>query len=112
MRPSARNSRLWRRRDKLPQGSVVVRVGAGAQIDSTGSEKALAADAAHTRAGGGFVAVERQRALIVFQRLLAVAFFLIGKAEARPGFGVLVVDIERGVEVLDRLVVFAQGQQA
>ena len=53
--------------------------------------------------------VEDERALIGFDRLGAIAGFFIGQAEAGPGIGVLVVDVERGVEILDCLVALADG---
>ncbi len=61
--------------------------------------------AARAGPGDGLVRIERQRPLIVFRRLLPVALFLIGEAEAGPGRSVVIVHIEGGVEILDRLVI-------
>src|SRR3984893_18219594 len=57
------------------------------------------------------VRIEGERALIGFDGLRAVAGFFISQAEAGLGFGILVVDVERGVEILDRLVALADGEQ-
>ena len=62
---------------------------------------------------GGFVAgVDDERAAIGFGGLDLVALLFIGQPQASPGVGVAVIDIERGVIVLDRQVVFAGDGQA
>ncbi len=59
-------------------------------------------------AGGLVIFVEREaRACVGFNRLGPVALFLIGKTQPGPAVGVVSVDIEGGVEVFDRRVIFA-----
>ena len=50
--------------------------------------------------------------VVGFGRLGAIAELLVSEAKAGPGIGVLVVDVQRGVEVLDRLGRLADGDQA
>src|SRR5207253_4957980 len=50
--------------------------------------------------------------LVGFQRIGLAPKLLEGDAPAGPGLGVLVVDIERGVEVVDRRLVLAERQVA
>src|SRR5215212_9922984 len=57
-------------------------------------------------------AVEVSGALVAFDRVLAVALLLIGEPAPSPCIGVAVVGVERRVEVLDRLVVPAHGDEA
>src|SRR3984893_8141128 len=68
-------------------------------------------DAGDALLGKLAVRIEGERALIGFDGLRAIAGFFVGEPEAGPGFGILVVDVERGVEILDRLVALADGEQ-
>ena len=56
--------------------------------------------------------IDGDRPAVGFHRLDLVVLLLVGDAEARPGVGVVGVDVQRGVEVLDRRVIFAGGEQA
>jgi hypothetical protein len=79
---------------------------------SEAEHAATAADTGGAGAGDLIVAVEAEGALIGLARLGLLALLLEGEAAAGPGGGIAVVDIERGGEVLERRVVFAERVQA
>ena len=56
--------------------------------------------------------IDFHRPIVGFDRLGAVALLLVGDAEIGPTVGVAVVDVERGVEILDRRIVLAAGDEA
>ena len=57
-------------------------------------------------------ALERRRALVALDGVLAVALLLEGDPAPGPGVGVAVFGVDRGVQVLDRLVVLAGRDEA
>ena len=63
-------------------------------------------------AGDGVVGAHLHRALVGFDRLGLVALLFVCEAKTGPRVGVVGVDVERGVEVLDGGVVLAGGEQA
>src|SRR5579863_6898774 len=65
------------------------------------------AQTVETFAGGLIVAVDRDRTAVRFDRLGAVALLFVGHTKASPSVGVMGIDIERGVEVFNRRVIFA-----
>ncbi len=62
--------------------------------------------------GDGLAGIQHKGALVGFRRLRAIAAAFIGQTKPGPGDGALVVDVESGVEILDRLVVFAEIDEA
>src|SRR5690606_12095347 len=77
-----------------------------------GASSYPAADPRGAGAGERVARFGGQRALIADLRLLPGAHPLIGEAAPCPGVAESVVDIERGVEILDRLFVLAELGQA
>src|SRR5208283_5133367 len=66
----------------------------------------------HALFGDRLVRVEGERALIGFTRLGAIAGAVVGEAEPSPGHWILGVDVQRRVEVFDRLVILAEVDEA
>ena len=82
------------------------------EVSSAPEEPAAALDAGEALLAGGVLRVDADGALEALDRLLAAALPFVGDAAPGPGFGVLVVHVERGVEILDRLVELVCGDKA
>src|SRR5690606_23338353 len=90
-----------------------VRTGLESPDGSSAEQRAAAtADAAEPLAGHLVLVVGAERALVAFERFLLLALLLEGEAAQRPGIGIVAVDIQGGVEILDGGVVFADGDRA
>src|SRR4029453_594636 len=63
-----------------------------------------ALQAGRALAGDAVAVVDGERVLVALDRLLPVALALVGDAAPGPGTGILGIDVEGRVEVLDRLV--------
>ena len=58
------------------------------------------------------VRVHGDRVTVGFHRLDLIVLLLVGEAEASPGVCIFRIDIQGGVEILDRRVIFARGDKA
>ena len=72
----------------------------------------ISAQALQTGASLTVVRVDLHSALVRLDSFRVVVQFFVAKSETCPSLRVVSVDVERGVEVLDRRIVFAGGHQA
>src|SRR5271165_1497519 len=60
----------------------------------------------------GILRVQQKRVRISFTRLGFIACPLVGDPETRPSVRIAIVDVQGGIEVLNRLIKFPGGNQA
>src|SRR5262249_33427193 len=92
-----------------PSGAVHTSIN---NLTSPALPELLPAGAGEAFLGNRAIWIEGERALIGLDCLSAVTGFFIRKPEPCPGFGVFVVDIERGIEILDCELALADCNQA